>query len=83
VRMVYRVSPPKLVTYGGQPAVLLWESVSEREQGVSHDIIMYRTNWDLIYMIQSAPQTLQLPANPFLNTEGPQVTQELGTFIAG
>lgn len=69
VRIGHRVNQPKLVTYGGRTATLASEDVTEETLGVSEDIVMYRTNWDLVYMIDG-PSEMPLPANPVLGIDG-------------
>ena len=70
VRVGHRVNPPKMLTYGGQPAILQQERIRETTMGVSEKTEMYRTDWELTYLIPSAPTSIPLPANPALGTDG-------------
>jgi hypothetical protein len=70
VRIGRRVNAPKLISYGDQPAVLKRESIAEKKLASSVDFVMYRIDWVLEYIIPGAPDSLPLPANPFLGAEG-------------
>ena len=70
VRIAHRVNAPKLISYGGQVAVLKSEKISESTMGVSDDVVMYRTEWDLLYLIPGNTATIPLPADPLLGIDG-------------
>ncbi len=70
VRINHRVVPPKLVSYGGQKATLVSERIKEDVSALGGDVPIYRTAWDLIYIIPGAPGSIPLPANPVLGLDG-------------
>lgn len=69
VRIGHRVNQPKLVSYGGRTATLASEDVEEETMGVSDTVVMYRTDWDLVYLIDG-PSEMPLLANPVLGIDG-------------
>lgn len=69
VRVGRRVNPPKLVTYGGLTPTLKYEDVSEHPVA-AQGVTIYRTRWDLVYLIPTAPQSLPLVADPVLSLDG-------------
>lgn len=78
VRVAHRVQAPKMLFYGGVPVVLQTESVSERTMGVSDGVSMYRTDWDLTYIVPSPPSQIPLLANPTLFGDGGGALQPPG-----
>lgn len=70
VRVGHRVNPPKLLTFGGQPAILRHEDLSESQLGISGDVSAYRTDWLLEYILPNAPTSFDLPAHPAFGTDG-------------
>jgi hypothetical protein len=70
VRMNYRVSPPKVVTYGGRTAVLSKEWFRESTFGGT----VYRTDWDLTYELAGPIDAGALPADPFLAVDGDRLS---------
>jgi hypothetical protein len=70
IRVNYRVNPPKLLNYGGKAAILEFEDVQEQELGISEGVIVYRTDWDLVYLIPDVPADVPFPANVSTFTDG-------------
>ena len=70
VRADYRVNPPKLVGYAGQTPVLQSEIVREQTLGISSSVKIYRTDWELIYLVPGPTEAVPVLANPLLNTDG-------------
>lgn len=66
VRIGYRASPPKVVTYGGCECVLESSRVGERTIGVSLGVKASRTDWDLVYIVLGMPDESPLLVNPVL-----------------
>ncbi len=70
IRLGYRANPPKLVSFGGTTPTLKRELVRETELSADGGLIVYRTDWELTYIINSIVDTVDLPANPMLGVEG-------------
>ena len=70
VRAAYRVNAPKLISYGGQPATLKYERVIETQKGDRSIVQLYRTDWDLVYLIAYPTSSIPLPADPLLGLDG-------------
>ncbi len=70
VRVGQRVNAPKMISFGGRKAVLTWENVGESTLGVSDTATAFRTDWDLVYLITTAPANIPVLANPVLGTDG-------------
>jgi hypothetical protein len=69
-RLLYRVNPPKLISFGGVAPVLAHEQVRETTLSSPGGLTLYRTDWALTYLVASPPQTIGVPANPFLGISG-------------
>jgi hypothetical protein len=70
VRAGYRINPPMLISYQGLDAHLDKEIVSESTMGVSSSVTMYRTDWDLTYLIAGPSDGVPVMANPVLGSDG-------------
>ncbi len=69
IRVAHRVNPPMLVSYGGEPVSLFSDNVSERVVGVGETHI-YRTDWDLVYLVGNGPGEIPVLSNPMLGSGG-------------
>lgn len=70
VRLAYRVQPPKLISFGGQTPVLVYESTPESTLAMAGGVVTYRTDWVLRYLVPTAPDSIPLPANPYQGIDG-------------
>lgn len=70
VRLAYRINAPKLISFGGVTPVLLHEDCPETTFAMAGGVVFYKREWNLVYLLPTAPAALPLPANPFLGTDG-------------
>lgn len=70
VRIGHRVNAPKLVSYNGKPAYLAREDIRESRLTASGDIIVYRTDWVLDYIVTESSDKIPLVADPVLGVDG-------------
>jgi len=84
IRMGFHVQPPRAVaTADGVPLVQTRATISENAViGNIQGILIYRTDWDIEYMLQSVPETLPSAGAPEAFAD-PTVAAPLGGFFDG
>jgi hypothetical protein len=70
-RLGYRVPTPRLVSVGGVIPVEVERWIDERPIGAVAGIPVYRTDWQIEYLLPSSPGGMvEIPANPIYGIDG-------------